>query len=156
MKHSAPDHTTAPLQDAGHRKVFIRSMDGYLTLMRAIPRGERDEIAYKMGVVGATVRAWCREPGTDEDASTGRRSPLDRVCDLMAAVFDIEDGGEEYAELIADHVQSYLAYLKAKGKRKAPELSQLEEKLQSAQMLISEISNDLRAQRRDKAQAVKR
>jgi hypothetical protein len=128
-------------------------MDGYLTIKQAIPRGDRDAVAYKMGVVGATVCAWAREPGTDEDASTGRRSPLDRVCDLITAVFEEVD--EEHAELIADHVKSHLAHLKAKRERRALELGQLEEKLQSAQILISEISNDLRANRREKLQAVK-
>src|SRR5262245_60300665 len=152
MKHPTPINPTAP-QDAGCRNLFIRSMDGYLTLTQAIPRGKRDAIAYEMGVVGATVRAWCREPGTDEDASTGRRSPLDRVCDLITAVFD--EIAEENAELIVDHVKSHLAHLKAKRERRAPEMGQLEEKLQSAQMLISEISNDLRAQRREKNQRVK-
>jgi hypothetical protein len=149
-----PDNPRAP-QDAGQRKVFARSMDGYLTLMHAIPRGYGDAVAYKMGgVVGATVRKWCREPGTDKDASTGKRSPLDRVCDLISAVFD--EVGEEEAELIVDHVRGHLANLKAKSERRAPGLNQLEEKVQTAQMLISEISNDLRARRRDKTQAVKR
>jgi hypothetical protein len=106
-----------------------------------------------MGVVGATVRTWCREPGSDDDANTGKRSPLDRVCDLIAAVFEEVD--EEHAELIVDHVVGYLANLKAKRQRGAPNLAKLEEELQSAQMLLSKISNDVRANRREKLQAVK-
>jgi hypothetical protein len=142
-----------PHQDAGCERQFIRSMDAYLTLKKAIPRGEADAVAYKMGVVGATVRNWCREPGSDDDASTGKRSPLDRVCDLITAVFEEVD--EEHAELIKDHVDGHLESLKAKKQRRAPMTAELEEKLQSAQLLISEISNDLRAQRREKFQAVR-
>lgn len=153
MNHPTPDNPTAP-QDAGCERFFIRSMDGYLTLKQAIPRGERDAIAYKMGVVGATVCAWCREPGTDEDANTGKRSPLDRVCDLISAVFD--EIGEENAELIVGHVQGHLAHLKAKSQRRAPISVELQQKVDSAQLLLSEISNDLRAQRREKLQAVER
>lgn len=128
-------------------------MDAYLTLKQAIPRGEADAVAYKMGVVGATVRTWCREPGTDDDANTGKRSPLDRVCDLITAV--CEEVDVEHAELIAAHVQGHLANEKAKRNRHAPRLEELEEKARSAQMLISEISNDLSAKRREKLQAVK-
>lgn len=151
MKQPAPDYPTPNLPDAGYRKGFKRSMDGYLTLQRAIPRGAAEEIAYRMGGVTAwTVRAWCREPASDDDAATGRRSPLDRVCDLIDAVFELEENGEENAELIVDHVRDYLDYLKAKRERKTLPAAELEAKLQSAQMLISEISNDLRARRRDK------
>ena len=130
-------------------------MDGYLTLRTAIPRAAADAIAYALGVHGNTVRTWCREPGTDDDAATGRRSPLDRVCDLIDAVFDLDEVGEENAELIVDHIRGHLETLKAGRSRRAPEVRELEEKVQKAQLLITEISNDLRASRREKLQAVK-
>jgi len=152
MKPALDNPTTH--QDAGCERQFIRSMDGYLTLKRAIPPGYPDAVAYRMaGIVGATVRNWRREPGTDDDANTGKRSPLDRVCDLITAVFEEVD--EEHAELIVDHVVGHLANLKAKRQRGAPNLAKLEEELQSAQMLLSKISNDVRAQRREKLQAVR-
>jgi hypothetical protein len=128
-------------------------MDGFLTLKQAIPRGEADEVAYRMGVVGATVRAWCREPGTDDDANTGKRSPLDRVCDLITAV--CEEVDLEHGRLIVEHVKGHFANQEAKAERKTPISAELQEKVDSAQLLLSQISNDLRAQRREKLQAVR-
>lgn len=129
-------------------------MDGYLTLKQAIPRGYADAVAYKMGVVGATVRSWCREPGTDEDANTGKRSPLDRFNDLVTAL--CEEVSVEAAELVVECAKGHLASEKAKRERRAPISVELQQKVDSAQLLLSEISNDLRAQRREKLQAVKR
>src|SRR5690349_12884608 len=86
MRHPAPDHPTPP-QDAGCRKVFVRSMNGHLTLRAAIPHAAADQIGYDLNVHGSTVRKWCREPETDEEMGSGRRSPYDRACDLISAVY---------------------------------------------------------------------
>jgi hypothetical protein len=124
-------------------------MDGYLTLKAAIPHGAADAIGYDMGVLGDTVRKWCREPGTDEDAGTGRRSPLDRVCDLITAVLKHDEPG---AEMIADHVRSHLENEKArKNKNRQPlEDLELERKVQQGQVLLAEVKDELLVRRRQK------
>lgn len=92
-------------------------MSGFETLEQAIPRGDSDAIADFLGVHSDEVRRWRREPVSDEQpTATGRRSPLDRGCDLITAVFLTNPDG---AELIVEHFRSHLARLQARQGRKA-------------------------------------
>ena len=151
MRHPGP---TAP-QDAGCRKVFVRSMDGHLTLRMAIPHAAAGQIGYDMNVHWSTVRKWCREPETDEGRGSGRRSPLDRVCDLITAVFRVDRQG---ARLIAKHVVAHLDDLEfeAEQTRQPLEPRELEEKVECAEMALAEIKTELRARRREKLQGAKK
>lgn len=63
-------------------------MESWEVLEKAIPRSKSSRIALKLGVCADYVRKWRREP-TSDDAPTasGQRSILDRICDLIDAVF---------------------------------------------------------------------
>jgi len=90
-------------------------MTGFETMEQAIPRGSAESVASFLGVHPDEVRRWRREPESNEQPlATGRRSPLDRGCDLITAVF-LEN--PEGAELIVEHFRSHLARLKAKQGR---------------------------------------
>lgn len=90
-------------------------MTGFETLETAIPRGSAESVADFLGVHPDEVRRWRREPESSEQPlATGRRSPLDRGCDLISSVF-LEN--PEGAELIVEHFRSHLARLKAKQGR---------------------------------------
>lgn len=133
-------------------------MDGYLTLKTAIPRAAADQVGYDMGVIGDTVRKWCREPGTDEDAATGRRSPLDRVCDLITSVYRVDkELGPPGARQIVGHIVAHLDDLETDSGQVRQPLSEreLEEKLEEAERSIAAIKAELRARRRNKFQAIK-
>lgn len=137
--------------DAG-RTDFPRSMDAFETLEKAIRRLDAEHIARMVGEHAETVRRWRREPESDQGTGTGRRSPLDRVCDLITAVFVIHPQG---ADLIVEHVRAHLGALKAAQGRKSCEPAELEEKLRYAQMLMTEVSDELRARSNEKLKAVK-
>lgn len=92
-------------------------MSGFETLEQAIPRRASEPVADFLGVHPDEVRRWRREPeSTEQPTATGRRSPLDRGCDLITAVF-LEN--PEGAELIVEHFRSHLARLQARQGRKA-------------------------------------
>ena len=158
MRHPTPDNPTA-LQDAGCRKVFVRSMNGYLTLRAAIPHAAAGQIGYDLNVVASTVHKWCRPPETDKEMASGRRSPFDRACDLISAVYRCDPTlGPQGARLIVMGIVSHLDDLEsdAEQRRQPLEPVELEKKLERAEMALAEIRSELRAHRRDKAQAVKR
>lgn len=80
-------------------------MDGWEILKRAIPHGAAKAVALRIGVTANHVRRWMREPLSDEaPVGTGQRSPLDRVCDLVDAVFLVNPAG---AAFIVDHVAGH-------------------------------------------------
>jgi hypothetical protein len=133
-------------------------MNGHLTLRAAIPHGCADEIGYDLNVIGDTVRKWCRPPETDEEASSGRRSPYDRACDLISAVYRCDPAlGPQGARLIVMGIVSHLDDLESdtEQRRQPLEPVELEKKLERAEMALAEIRSELRAQRREKLQAVR-
>lgn len=149
MKHPTPNE--GPPSDAG-RKDFPRSMDAFETLEKAIRRTDAEQVARMIGEHPESVRRWRREPETGEGTGTGRRSPLDRLCDLITAVFVVNPSG---ADLIVEHIRAHLESLKIAQGRKLSEPGELEEKLRYAQMLMTEVSDELRANRSEKLKAVK-
>jgi hypothetical protein len=140
-----------PPLDAG-QEGFIRCMNGWRTLEAAIPRADSDRIAYLLSLHANTVRTWRREPETDDDANTGRRSPLDRVCDLITAVFLSNPQG---AELIVEHVRAHLESLKESQGPRPLEPHEIERKAQEAHLLITQVLDQLRAVKKEKLQMVK-
>jgi hypothetical protein len=63
-------------------------MDSWRALRLAIPRGAVKAVARRLHVSADYVRRWRREPLSDEaPLATGQRSPLDRMLDLMDAIY---------------------------------------------------------------------
>ena len=80
-------------------------MHSYEVLEQAIPRQQSGRVAQILSVSADYVRRWRREPDSDESpTATGQRSILDRMCDLMDAVFLINPAG---AGLIVNHIESH-------------------------------------------------
>ena len=126
-------------------------MNGYLTLRAAIPHGAAKDIGYELNAHETTIHKWCREPETDEEMGSGRRSPFDRVCDLISAVYRCDATlGPQGARLIVMGIVSHLDDLEsdAEQRRQPLEPAELEKKLERAEIALAEIRSDLRAQRR--------
>jgi hypothetical protein len=141
MKQPSP--SDRPTQDAGRKGLdFNRSMNGWRTLEAAIPHAESDRVAGFLGVVGATVRTWRREPETDDDTSTGRRSPLDRFCDLITAIYLTKP---ENAELLIEHARQHLESLKEAQRPRPLEPEEMEERLRDLQMQLTQLADAARA-----------
>ena len=84
-------------------------MDAWQTLKAAIPDGTAKAVALRYGVTADHLRRWRREPLSDEaPLASGQRSPLDRVCDLVDAVFLAHPPG---TVLIVDHVRDHYHHL---------------------------------------------
>jgi transposase-like protein len=80
-------------------------MKSFEVLKRAIPDGKIDEVAEKMNVSSDTVRRWRREPLSDDaPTESGRKSPLDRMNQLVDAVFLVNPGG---AHTVADRPREH-------------------------------------------------
>ncbi len=64
------------------------AVNAWKILKQAIPDGQCKAVALRMKVSADYVRRWRREPLSDEaPLATGQTSPLDRVFDLVDAVF---------------------------------------------------------------------
>jgi hypothetical protein len=135
-------------QDAG-RKGINRSMDGWRTLDAAIPRGLADRVADFLRIHPNTVRSWMREPQTDDDVSTGRRSPLDRSCELLTAIYLVNPAG---ADLLLEHLRSHVESLKETQRPRPLGPGELEEKIQQAQLLLQQLADEVRASKKEKLQ----
>jgi hypothetical protein len=80
-------------------------MESWEALEKAIPRANSEKVARLMNVVPDLVRKWRREPESDEaPTATGQRSPLDRIQDLIDAIYLTNPPG---AGLIVNHVLSH-------------------------------------------------
>ena len=80
-------------------------MQSWKVLEIAIPRGLADRIGQALHLTGDYVRRWRREPLSDDaPLASGQRSPLDRFCDLLDAVFLTNPPG---AEFIVDYINDY-------------------------------------------------
>jgi phage gp29-like protein len=77
-------------------------MESWEVLERAIPRSASGRVAQLLGIGADYVRKWRREPES-EDAPTasGHRSILDRICNLLDAVFLVNPSG---AGLVVNHI----------------------------------------------------
>lgn len=85
------------------------SSEGWKTLRRAMPDRAVKGIALRLHVHPDHARRWRREPLSDETPlSSGQRSPLDRTCDLIDAIFLTHPAG---AALIVEHVKSHYEQL---------------------------------------------
>jgi hypothetical protein len=133
-------------------------MNGHLTLAAAIPHGAAKRIGYDLNVHETTVHKWCREPETDDEMASGRRSPYDRACDLITAVYRCDPQlGPDGARRIVMGIVSHLDDLEsdAEERRQPLEPGELEKKLERAEIALAEIRSELRAQRREKLQPVR-
>jgi transposase-like protein len=83
-------------------------MKSWQVLKQAIPDGKVDEVAERMGVSADTVRRWRREPLSDDaPTESGRKSPLDRMNQLVDSVFLVNPGGSHtVAENPREHYKS--------------------------------------------------
>jgi hypothetical protein len=77
-------------------------MESWEVLERAIPRSASSRVAQLLGVGADYIRKWRREPESeDSPTASGHRSILDRICNLLDAVFLVNPPG---AGLIVNHV----------------------------------------------------
>lgn len=80
-------------------------MESYEVLEKAIPKKASAKVAQFLSVSVDYVRRWRREPESEESpAATGQRSILDRICDLIDAVFLVNPQG---VPLIINHVNAH-------------------------------------------------
>jgi hypothetical protein len=85
--------------------IIAEQREGWITLRRAIPDGTAKAVALRLHLHPDHVRRWRREPLSDDaPLSSGQRSPLDRVCDLIDAVFLSNPVGPAY---IVEHVRRH-------------------------------------------------
>lgn len=84
-------------------------MDSWEVLEQAIPRSASGRVAQMLNVGADYIRKWRREPESDESPSgTGQRSILDRICELIDAVFLVNPKG---AGLIVNYINSHFRCL---------------------------------------------
>jgi hypothetical protein len=121
-----------------------KSMTGFETLSKAIERGDAESVADFLSVHPDEVRRWRREPESSEQpTTTGRRSPLDRGCDLITAVFLANPNG---AELIVEHFRSHLEQLQLRqGRKTTLTAAEIETSLSHAKNEIERALDSLRA-----------
>lgn len=91
-------------------------MESYEVLEQAIPKKRSEKVALLLNVSATYIRRWRREPESDDSPTcSGQRSILDRVCDLIDAVFLVNPAGvsliveyvnNHYRDLIRTHAQT--------------------------------------------------
>ncbi|HEV7700314.1 MAG TPA: hypothetical protein VGO43_08815 [Pyrinomonadaceae bacterium] len=80
-------------------------MESYEVLETAIPKQQSSRVAQLLGVTADYVRRWRREPDNgDSPNASGQRSILDRICDLIDAVYLVNPDG---SGLIVNHIESH-------------------------------------------------
>lgn len=86
-------------------------MESYEVLEQAIPKQQSSRVAQFLSVSADYVRRWRREPDSDDaPTASGQRSVLDRVCDLIDAVFLVNPAGSGLiVEYIDTHYEQLLA-----------------------------------------------
>jgi hypothetical protein len=84
-------------------------MESWEVLEKAIPRSASGRVAQMLNICADYVRKWRREPES-EDAPTasGQRSILDRICELIDAVFLVNPRG---AGLIVNYINAHFRTL---------------------------------------------
>ncbi len=92
-------------------------MESWEVLEKAIPKGKASgRVASMLGVGADYIRKWRREPESDDaPTATGQRSILDRILDLIDAVFLVNPSGTglivEY--ILAHHDELLAVHAKA-------------------------------------------
>jgi hypothetical protein len=72
----------------------MSQMESWEVLEKAIPRSASGRVAQLLGVCADYVRKWRREPESEEaPTASGQRSILNRICDLIDAVFLVNPSG---------------------------------------------------------------
>lgn len=80
-------------------------MESYEILYEAIPRGKSKIVAKLLSVSAAYVRRWRTEPESDDSpTANGQQSILDRICDLIDAVFLVNPKG---VSLIIEYINNH-------------------------------------------------
>lgn len=80
-------------------------MESYEVLEQAIPKQQSGRVAQLLSVSADYVRRWRREPDSDASPTgTGQRSVLDRICDLIDAVYLVNPAG---SGLIVNYICSH-------------------------------------------------
>jgi len=80
-------------------------MQSYEVLEQAIPKQQSGRVAQILSVSADYVRRWRREPDSDESPNgTGQRSILDRMCDLIDAVYLVNPAG---SALIVNYINAH-------------------------------------------------
>ena len=85
-------------------------MESWEVLEKAIPRAASGRVAQLLGIGADYVRKWRREPESEESpTASGHRSILDRICNLLDAVFLVNPPGVGLVvNHIIEHYQSLL------------------------------------------------
>lgn len=88
-------------------------MESYEVLAQAIPKKASERVAQLLNVSADYIRKWRREPeSADAPLSSGQRSILDRICELIDAVFLVNPQGvaliiafinNHYKQLVQTH-----------------------------------------------------
>ncbi len=80
-------------------------MESYEVLEQAIPKQQSGKVAQFLSVSADYVRRWRREPDSeDSPTASGQRSILDRIEDLIDAVFLVNPAG---AGLVVNHITAH-------------------------------------------------
>src|SRR5438552_11646428 len=80
-------------------------MESYEVLEKAIPKQQSGRVAQVLSVSADYVRRWRREPDSSESpTASGQRSILDRICDLIDAVFLVNPAG---SGLIVNYINAH-------------------------------------------------
>lgn len=94
-------------------------MQSWEVLELAIPRSASERVARVLGVCADYVRKWRREPDSDDaPTATGQRSILDRICDLIDAVYLVHPAG---TGLIVEHIVAHHDELLATHAKSLPD-----------------------------------
>jgi len=77
-------------------------MESWEVLEQAIPKKASGRVAQILGVGADYIRKWRREPESDDaPTASGQKSILDRICNLIDAVFLVNPAG---TGLIVEHI----------------------------------------------------
>lgn len=116
-----------------------QSMNGWEVLEKAIPRGEAEAVADLLGYSKSAVQRWRREPETDDETATGRRSPLDQLLLLINAVYLRNPEG---AELIIERINSEIAKLRRiHGHAEELPINEVERELRAAMRTVGKVAD---------------
>lgn len=79
----------------------------YEVLDSVLVRGDAKELARRLSCSPQLINSWCREPESEAEYATGKRSFLDRARETIAMVKE-DDGSPERAYPLGDYIASLL------------------------------------------------
>lgn len=85
-----------------------KPMRDYEVMELVLNRGDAVELARLLSVSPQLVRAWCRQPETEEEYATGKFGPLARLRTLIHMIRE-EDGKPDRAYPIGQYVANLLS-----------------------------------------------